>query len=94
MRYRANGFRLGLSTCDRAAMTEENQSPAREPSGGQGRIEQEADVRVTMEVTRQALEASAAEIERSKRLLRQTDEVIDALVASPVVKAVEESGTG
>ncbi len=81
-----------MTTC--AAMTEENQSPAQEPSGGQGRSEQEADVRVTMEVTRQALEASAAEIERSKRLLRETEEVIDSLVASPPVKAVEESGTG
>ncbi len=75
-------------------MIEENQAPAQEPSGGQGRSEQEADVRVTMEVTRQALEASAAEIERSKRLLRETEEVIDLLVASPAVKAVEESGTG
>ena len=75
-------------------MTEESQSPAPELSGGQGRTQQEADVRVTIEVSRQALEASAAEIERSKRLRQETEEVIDALVASPVVKAVEESGPG
>ncbi len=75
-------------------MMEETKAPAQEPFAGQGRGEQEDEVRVTMEVTRQALQASAAEIERSKRLLRENEEVIDLLVASPAVQAGEESGTG
>ena len=34
------------------------------------------DVRATMELTRQALESSAAEIERARRLLRETEELV------------------
>ncbi len=75
-------------------MNKDDKLPAQEPSGAQGTSAQESDVRVAMEVTRQALEASAAEIERSKRLVRETEEVVDLLVVSPSVKEVEESGTG
>jgi hypothetical protein len=35
------------------------------------------EVRGTMEATRQALERSAEEIERAKRLLREIDELVD-----------------
>jgi hypothetical protein len=40
-------------------------------------------VRVTLEQTRQALEASAAEIERAKRLLRDTEELGNQPVPPP-----------
>ena len=43
----------------------------------------DAEVRVTMEKTRKAIEASNAEIERAKRLLRETEELIDLPVPPP-----------
>ena len=49
----------------------------------------ENEVRATMEQTRDALEASAAEIERAKRLLRETV----SLVELPVVSWQDESGS-
>ena len=64
-------------------MDEQNERPAHLPQGGQGPGAEEVEVRVTMEQTRQALEASAAEIERSKRLLRETEELVQQPVASP-----------
>jgi hypothetical protein len=56
-------------------MIEQDDKPAQEPQGGPLLSTADADVRVTIEQTRQALEASAAEIERSKRLLRDTEEL-------------------
>jgi hypothetical protein len=43
----------------------------------------ENEVRATMEQTREVLEASGAEIERAKRLLRETESLVDLAVASP-----------
>jgi hypothetical protein len=58
-------------------MDEQDNKPAQEPKGGPPLGADDADVRVAIEIeqTRQALEASAAEIERSKRLLRETEEL-------------------
>jgi hypothetical protein len=56
-------------------MDEQDNKPAQEAQGGLPLSTDDADVRVTLEQTRQALEASAAEIERSKRLLRDTEEL-------------------
>ena len=56
-------------------MYEQDNKPAQEPQGGPPLSGDDADVRLTIEQTRQALEASAAEIERSKRLLRETEEL-------------------
>ena len=50
----------------------------------------ENEVRATMEQTRDALEASAAEIERAKRLLRETVSLLEL----PVVSWQDESGSG
>ncbi len=46
-------------------------NPERDVSAG------DEDVRATMDLTRQALDASMAEIERSKRLLRETQELAE-----------------
>ncbi len=64
-------------------MIEQDGTPAQAPKSGQGTSAEEADVRDTMERTRQALEASVAEIERSKRLLRETEELVKQPVSSP-----------
>jgi hypothetical protein len=56
---------------------EEDEQRAREFPTGEGVGAEDADVRVTLEQTRQALEASVAEIERAKRLLRETEPLID-----------------
>ena len=42
----------------------------------------ENEVRATMEQTREVLEASGAEIERAKRLLRETESLVDLTVSS------------
>ena len=55
-------------------MNEQDRRPAPEPNGAQS---VSSDVRDTMERTRQALDASLAEIERSKRLLRETEELVE-----------------
>jgi hypothetical protein len=56
-------------------LDEQDKSTAPEPrGGGQGTAEQEEEVRAAMELARQALEASAAETERGKRLRREIDE--------------------
>lgn len=39
----------------------------------------DVEVRATMDATRQVLEASTAEIARSKRLLRETEELIEPI---------------
>jgi hypothetical protein len=56
-----------------AAMNEQDEKPGQKPDGSYGVSTEELDVRATMELTRQALEASGAEVERSKRLLREGD---------------------
>jgi hypothetical protein len=65
-------------------MDEVDNKPAQEAQGGLPLSTDDADVRVTIEQTRQALEASAAEIERSKRLLRETEELGKLPIPPPV----------
>jgi hypothetical protein len=65
-------------------MDEQDNKPAQEAQGGLPLSTDDADVRVTIEQTRQALEASAAEIERSKRLLRDTEELGKLPIPPPV----------
>ena len=65
-----------------AAMNEQGEKPGQKPDGSYGASTEELDVRATMELTRQALEASAAEVERSKRLLRETEDLVDLPVSS------------
>ena len=64
-------------------MDEQDNRPAQEPQGGPPLGAGDADVRVAIEQTRQALEASAAEMERSKRLLRETEELGNQPVPPP-----------
>jgi len=40
------------------------------------------EIRATMEQTREVLEASGAEIERAKRLLRETEDLLDLPASS------------
>ncbi len=65
-------------------MIEQDGKAAQEPRNGQHVSAEDEDVRVTMEQSRQALAASAAEIERSKRLLRETRELGNLAVPPPV----------
>jgi hypothetical protein len=65
-------------------MDEVDNKPAQEAQGGLPLSTDDADVRVAIEQTRQALEASAAEIERSKRLLRDTEEFGKLPIPPPV----------
>ena len=64
-------------------MDEQDNKPAQQPQGRPPLGTDDADVRVAIEQTRQALEASAAEIERSKRLLRDTEELGNLPVPPP-----------
>ena len=64
-------------------MDDQDNKPAQEPQGGPPLSTADADVRVAIEQTRQALEASAAEIERAKRLLRETEELGPQPVPAP-----------
>ena len=64
-------------------MDEQDNKPAQQPQGRPPLGTDDADVRVAIEQTRQALEASAAEIERSKRLLRDTEEFGNLPVPAP-----------
>ena len=64
-------------------MDEQDNKPAQEPQGGPPLSTADADVRVTIEQTRQALEASAAEIERAKRLLRDTEQLGNLPIPPP-----------
>jgi hypothetical protein len=53
--------------------------PERQDSSVRERVSTEADeVRAAMEHTREALEASAAELERAKRLLRETAGLVES----------------
>ena len=67
--------------------------PADEPQSGNPASTEDVDVRATMDLTRQALEASAAEIERAKRLLRETEELIDLPVPPQPAESSDESGS-
>ena len=64
-------------------MDEQDDKTAQEPQGGPPLGAGDAELRVAIEQTRQALEASAAEIERSKRLLRDTEELGNQPVPPP-----------
>ena len=46
-------------------------------------VDTEDEVRATMEQTREVLEASGAEIERAKRLLQETQTLVDSPVPAP-----------
>jgi hypothetical protein len=70
-------------------MDEQDNKPAQEPQGGSPLSAEDVDVRLTIEQTRQALEASAAEIERSKRLLRDTEELGNLPVPPPPASSGE-----
>src|SRR4051812_14841416 len=59
------------------SMTERDQKSP-EPTGVIGTIAEDAQVRATIEQTREVLEASGAELERAKRLLRETETLVDA----------------
>ena len=63
-----------------------------ESSGAQPASVEAVEVRATIEQARQALEASRTEIERSKRLLRETEELVD--VSSPPTAKQSSNGTG
>jgi hypothetical protein len=64
-------------------MDQHDSKPVHEPRGGPPLSADDAEVRFTIEQTRQALEASAAEIERAKRLLRETEELGSQPVPPP-----------
>ena len=64
-------------------MDEQDNKPPEEPQGTPSLSADEADVRLTIELTRQAIEASAAEIERAKRLRRETEELGNQPVPPP-----------
>ncbi len=70
-------------------MDEQDNKPAQEPQGGPSLGAGDAELRVAIEQTRQALEASAAEIERSKRLLRETEELGVPPVSPPEDSSVD-----
>ena len=53
----------------------------------------EDEVRTTMEQTREVLEASDAEIERAKRLLRETESLVDSPVSAPSDEASDPAQT-
>ena len=72
-------------------MDEQDSKPPDEPQGGPPLGTDDAEVRLTIEQTRQALEASAAEIERAKRLLRETEELGNLPVPPPVNSDAEPS---
>jgi hypothetical protein len=64
-------------------MNKQDNKPAQDPQGGPPLGAGDAELRVAIEQTRRALEASAAEIERSKRLLRETEELGNQPVPPP-----------
>ena len=71
----------------------DERKPADEPQGGQPASTEDVDVRATMDLTRQALEASAAEIVRAKRLLRETEELVDLPVSPQPPESSDDSGS-
>jgi hypothetical protein len=58
-------------------MPEPDQKPA-VSNGVTGTTAEDAEVRATIEQTREVLESSGAELERAKRLLRETEKLVDA----------------
>jgi hypothetical protein len=70
-------------------MDEQDNKPAQEPQGGPPLGAGDAELRVAIEQSRQALEASAAEIERSKRLLRDTEELGNLPIPPPPASSDE-----
>jgi hypothetical protein len=58
-------------------MTPDEHPERQDPSIGEGVSTEPDDVRAAMEHTREALEASAAELERAKRLLRETASLVE-----------------
>jgi len=63
-------------------MNDENKTTfAQEPDSPPTSSDDE-EVRAIIEQTREALEASGAEIERSKRLLRETEDLLDLPASS------------
>ena len=68
-------------------MPEPDQKPARD--GVTGTTAEDAEVRATIEQTREVLQSSGAELERAKRLLRETEKLVDA----PRSPASEDAGS-
>ena len=58
-------------------MTSDDHPERQDPSTGERVSTEPDDVRAAMEHTREALEASAAELERAKRLLRVTASLVE-----------------
>jgi hypothetical protein len=71
-------------------MDEQDDKPAQEAQGGPSLGAGDTELRVAIEQTRQALEASAAEIERSKRLLRDTEELGNQPVPPPPANSSDD----
>jgi hypothetical protein len=59
------------------AVDKEDEERVRELPTPEAVAAEDPEVRLTLEMTRQALEASGAEIERSKRLLQETEQLVD-----------------
>ena len=71
-------------------MDEQDNKPAQERQGGPPLGAGNAELRVAIEQSRQALEASAAEIKRSKRLLRETEELGNQPVPPPPANSSDD----
>ena len=63
-------------------MNDENQRTSAQQPESPATSSDDEEVRAIIEQTREALEASGAEIERSKRLLRETEELLDLPASS------------
>jgi hypothetical protein len=63
-------------------MSDENKKSGQDPRGSPPTSSEDDEVRATMEQIREALEASGAEIERSKRLLSETEDLLDLPASS------------
>ncbi len=74
-------------------MMDRDETPAREPQPAPGTSADDDQVRVAIEQTREALEASAAEIERAKRLLRETEELVEPPVVPEAEQARNDTGS-
>ena len=73
-------------------MPEPDRKPAA-PNGVTGTTAEDAEVRATIEQTREVLESSGAELERAKRLLRETEKLVDAPTSSASDDASSAPGT-
>ena len=58
-------------------MPEPDRKPA-VPNGVTGTTAEDAEVRAAIDQTREVLESSGAELERAKRLLRETETLVEA----------------